>query len=167
MDKIISELGRLSSEFADVPMLSRTHGQTASPTTMGKVTLHSGAKLSMPFDVLFDWSQVVWYCGVQEMAVFAYRLKRQRDQVAAVPMLGKMGGAVGNYNAHISAYPNVDWQQVAEQFVMSLGLQVSPGTIISRSTCSTLTVTDFLVYYLILRNNSFTALAVQPLRHPN
>jgi adenylosuccinate lyase len=82
-------------------------------------------------------------------------------------MLGKMGGAVGNYNAHISAYPNVDWQQVAEQFVMSLGLQVSPGTIISRSTCSTLTVTDFLVYYLILRNNSFTALAVQPLRHPN
>ena len=56
--------------------------------------------------------------------MFAYRLKRQRDQVAAVPLLGKMGGAVGNYNAHISAYPNVDWQQVAEQFVTSLGLEV-------------------------------------------
>jgi hypothetical protein len=64
-------------------MLSRTHGQTASPTTMGK-----------------------------EMAIFAYRLARQRQQVAAVPLYGKMAGAVGNYNAHMSAYPDVDWQQV-------------------------------------------------------
>ena len=56
--------------------------------------------------------------------MFAYRLKRQRDQVAAVPMLGKIAGAVGNYNAHISAYPDVDWQEVAEQFVTSLGLEV-------------------------------------------
>jgi len=56
--------------------------------------------------------------------VFAYRLKRQRDQVAAVPMLGKIAGAVGNYNAHISAYPDVNWQEVAEQFVTSLGLEV-------------------------------------------
>ncbi|KXZ51231.1 hypothetical protein GPECTOR_13g718 [Gonium pectorale] len=97
MDKLISELGRLSSEFAAVPMLSRTHGQTASPTTMGK-----------------------------EMAVFAYRLKRQRDQLAAVPFLGKMGGAVGNYNAHISAYPEVEWQAVAQEFVPSLGLEFNP-----------------------------------------
>lgn len=92
MDKVISELARLSVEFAAVPMLSRTHGQTASPTTMGK-----------------------------EMAVFAYRLKRQRDQLAAVPFLGKMAGAVGNYNAHMSAYPEVDWQAVAQEFVPSLG----------------------------------------------
>ncbi|GAX74694.1 hypothetical protein CEUSTIGMA_g2142.t1 [Chlamydomonas eustigma] len=97
MDKIISELNRLATEFAEVPMLSRTHGQTASPTTMGK-----------------------------EMAVFAYRLKRQRDQVAAVPMMGKIAGAVGNYNAHISAYPDVDWQTVAEEFVTSLGLEFNP-----------------------------------------
>lgn len=83
MDKVIAEITRLATEHAAVPMLSRTHGQTASPTTLGK-----------------------------EMAVFAYRLQRQRAQVAAVPYLGKMAGAVGNYNAHLSAYPNVDWQQV-------------------------------------------------------
>jgi len=97
MDKVISEISRLAQEYANVPMLSRTHGQTASPTTMGK-----------------------------EMAVFAYRLKRQRDQVAAVEYLGKMAGAVGNYNAHMSAYPDVDWQKVAEQFVTSLGLGFNP-----------------------------------------
>ncbi|MEW5303972.1 MAG: hypothetical protein WDW36_006615 [Sanguina aurantia] len=97
MDKIIAELTRLSVQFADVPMLSRTHGQTASPTTMGK-----------------------------ELAVFAYRLKRQRNFVAAVPFLGKMAGAVGNYNAHIVAYPDVDWQGVAEEFVVSLGLEFNP-----------------------------------------
>lgn len=84
MDKVIAEITRLATEHAAVPMLSRTHGQTASPTTLGK-----------------------------EMAVFAYRLQRQRAQVAAVPYLGKMAGAVGNYNAHLSAYPNVDWQQVS------------------------------------------------------
>ena len=56
--------------------------------------------------------------------MFAYRLKRQRDQVAKVPMLGKIAGAVGNYNAHITAYPDVDWQAVAEEFVTSLGLEV-------------------------------------------
>ncbi|GIL62802.1 hypothetical protein Vafri_16971 [Volvox africanus] len=97
MDKVVSELGRLAKDFADVPMLSRTHGQTASPTTMGK-----------------------------EMAVFAYRLQRQRDQLAAVPYLGKMAGAVGNYNAHMSAYPEVDWQAVAQEFVPSLGLEFNP-----------------------------------------
>ncbi|GFR43991.1 hypothetical protein Agub_g5137, partial [Astrephomene gubernaculifera] len=97
MDALISELARLSSEFAAVPMLSRTHGQTASPTTMGK-----------------------------EMAVFAYRLSRQRAQLASVPFLGKMAGAVGNYNAAMSAYPEVDWQAVAAEFVPSLGLEFNP-----------------------------------------
>lgn len=97
MDKVIAEIGRLAVEFADVPMLSRTHGQTASPTTMGK-----------------------------EMAVFAYRLKRQRDQAASVPFLGKIAGAVGNYNAHLSAYPDVAWDKVAQEFVTSLGLSWNP-----------------------------------------
>lgn len=97
MDKVISELARLAEEFADVPMLSRTHGQTASPTTMGK-----------------------------EMAIFAYRLARQRKQVAEVPLFGKMAGAVGNYNAHMTAYPGVDWEAVAQEFVTSLGLSWNP-----------------------------------------
>jgi adenylosuccinate lyase len=97
MDRVIAEMARMAEEFADSPMLARTHGQTASPTTVGK-----------------------------EMAVFAYRLRRQRDQVAAVPLLGKMAGAVGNYNAHLSAYPDVDWSSVAEEFVTSLGLEFNP-----------------------------------------
>ncbi|KAI7842282.1 hypothetical protein COHA_003923 [Chlorella ohadii] len=97
MDKVIGEIARLAEEYADVPMLSRTHGQTASPTTMGK-----------------------------EMAIFAYRLARQRKQVASVPLFGKMAGAVGNYNAHMSAYPEIDWQAVAEKFVTSLGLERNP-----------------------------------------
>ena len=78
-------------------MLSRTHGQTASPTTLGK-----------------------------EMAVFAYRLARQRQAVAAAPLFGKIAGAVGNYNAHMVAYPSVDWQAVAEGFVTDLGLEWNP-----------------------------------------
>jgi hypothetical protein len=78
-------------------MLSRTHGQTASPTTMGR-----------------------------EMSVFAFRLGRQREQVRSVPLLGKMAGAVGNYNAHLSAYPSVDWADVAERFVTGLGLTWNP-----------------------------------------
>lgn len=78
-------------------MLSRTHGQTASPSTMGK-----------------------------EMAIFAYRLARQRQIAASVPLYGKIAGAVGNYNAHMTAYPNVDWQDVAEKFVTGLGLTFNP-----------------------------------------
>lgn len=97
MDKIIDSIARMAEEYAEVPMLSRTHGQTASPTTMGK-----------------------------EMANVAYRLARQRKQVAEVAILGKIAGAVGNYNAHISAYADVDWQQVAEEFVTSLGLEFNP-----------------------------------------
>jgi adenylosuccinate lyase len=80
-------------------MLSRTHGQTASPTTVGK-----------------------------EMANVAYRLQRQIDQISAVPLLGKINGAVGNYNAHISAYGDIDWQDNAQQFISQLGLTYNPYT---------------------------------------
>ncbi len=94
MDQLIDAIAGLGREHAEVPMLSRTHGQPASPTTLGK-----------------------------EMANVAYRLKRQREQLTAVSMLGKINGAVGNYNAHLSAYPELDWQANAEQFVTGLGLE--------------------------------------------
>jgi adenylosuccinate lyase len=94
---IIAAISTLAESLADVPMLSRTHGQAASPTTMGK-----------------------------EMAVFAWRLARQRAELARVPLLGKFAGAVGNYNAHMSAYPRVDWASVAQGFVTSLGLAWNP-----------------------------------------
>ena len=93
MDELVAGLEGLAKELAAVPMLSRTHGQTASPTTVGK-----------------------------ELAVFVHRLRRQREAVAAVELRGKMAGAVGNYNAHLSAYPDVDWPAVAENFVQRLGL---------------------------------------------
>ena len=92
-------LKAIVSEHADVPMLSRTHGQTASPTTLGK-----------------------------EMANVAIRLQRQADQLRQQPILGKINGAVGNFNAHISAYPKVDWPRFAQQFVESLGLAWNPWT---------------------------------------
>ena len=92
-------LKAIVSEHASLPMLSRTHGQTASPTTLGK-----------------------------EIANVAMRLQRQADQLRQQPMLGKINGAVGNFNAHISAYPNVDWPQFAQQFVESLGLSWNPWT---------------------------------------
>ena len=100
MDEIIDTMRRLAHEFADAPLMSRTHGQPASPTTMGK-----------------------------EFANVVARLRRQRRQVAEVEMLGKINGAVGNYNAHLSAYPNLDWPAFAETFVTSLGLTWNPYTI--------------------------------------
>lgn len=100
MDNIIKEIKDMAHTFANISILSRTHGQPASPSTLGK-----------------------------EMANVAYRLERQRQQVIAVPILGKINGAVGNYNAHLSAYPNIDWQQFAEKFVVSLGLDWNPYTI--------------------------------------
>ena len=100
MDEVIDALRRLAHEHAEQPMLSRTHGQPASPTTLGK-----------------------------EMANVVYRLKRQRDQVAGVALLGKINGAVGNYNAHLCAYPDVDWQAFAQDFVIGLGLEWNPYTI--------------------------------------
>ena len=100
MDEIIQVFERMAKELAEVPMLSRTHGQPASPTTVGK-----------------------------ELANVAYRLHRQRKQVADVEILGKINGAVGNYNAHLSAYPDINWQGFAEKFVTSLGLSWNPYTI--------------------------------------
>lgn len=99
LDYIIGELKRLAHENSDVSMLSRTHGQTASPTTLGK-----------------------------EMANVAYRLQRQLDQIKNVPLLGKTNGAVGNYNAHLSAYPDIDWPEFSRQFVESLQLSWNPYT---------------------------------------
>ncbi|HQQ63470.1 MAG TPA: adenylosuccinate lyase [Pseudomonadales bacterium] len=98
-DRIIAKLTKLAHEFAAVPMLARTHGQTASPTTVGK-----------------------------ELANVVARLRRQREQIAAVPLLGKINGAVGNYNAHLSAYPDIDWQANARTFVENLGLTWNPYT---------------------------------------
>ena len=92
-------LQAMAGEFADIAMLSRTHGQTASPTTLGK-----------------------------EMANVAVRLQRQTSQFSQQPILGKINGAVGNFNAHISAYPEVDWPKFAKQFVESLGLSWNPWT---------------------------------------
>ncbi|UNU74263.1 adenylosuccinate lyase [Moraxella nasovis] len=99
MNEILSKITKLAEDFADLPMLSRTHGQTASPTTLGK-----------------------------EMANVAYRLSRQIKQFEAVELLGKINGAVGNYNAHLSAYPKIDWASNAKNFVESLGLTFNPYT---------------------------------------
>ncbi|MCU7814645.1 MAG: adenylosuccinate lyase [Candidatus Thiodiazotropha sp. (ex Rostrolucina anterorostrata)] len=100
IDEIISSIKQLAHELADQPMLSRTHGQPASPTTMGK-----------------------------ELANVVYRLHRQREQIAGTELLGKINGAVGNYNAHLSAYPEIDWQVFAKQFIESLGMGWNPYTI--------------------------------------
>ncbi len=99
MHQIIKEIESLAHQHSDQSMLSRTHGQTASPTTLGK-----------------------------EMANVAYRLRRQVQQINRITPLGKINGAVGNYNAHLSAYPEIDWQQHAEKFVTSLGLEWNPYT---------------------------------------
>jgi len=92
-DAIINKLAEQAREFAAVPMLARTHGQTASPTTMGK-----------------------------EFANVVARLRRQRDAIADVVLLGKINGAVGNYNAHLSAYPDIDWEAHADAFISKLGI---------------------------------------------
>jgi len=99
LNNIITAIQDLAIEHAEQPMLSRTHGQTASPSTVGK-----------------------------EMANVAARLSRQLKQIQNVEFLGKINGAVGNYNAHLSAYPDVDWQAHAEKFVTSLGLTWNPYT---------------------------------------
>jgi len=99
MDRVTDQLVALSEQLAEQPMLSRTHGQTASPTTVGK-----------------------------ELANVVYRLKRQRGLISKTPLLGKINGAVGNYNAHLSAYPDLDWAAMAQQFVESLGLEWNPYT---------------------------------------
>jgi adenylosuccinate lyase len=96
---IIAKLVELAQQLAEIPMLARTHGQPASPTTLGK-----------------------------EMANFAYRLQRAQKQLEAVAVLGKINGAIGNYNAHLSAYPHLDWERFARSFVEQLGLEFNPYT---------------------------------------
>lgn len=100
LKNLIGRMTELAKELADQPMLSRTHGQTASPTTMGK-----------------------------ELANVVYRLQRQQKQLADNEILGKINGAVGNFNAHLSAYPHFDWESFAKKFVESLGLTYNPMTI--------------------------------------
>ena len=99
MIEIQQSIRQLAKDHAEIPMLCRTHGQPASPSTLGK-----------------------------EMANVAYRLSRQIEQIQSVTILGKFNGAVGNYNAHFSAYPNIDWQQFALEFVESLGISFNPYT---------------------------------------
>ncbi|OOE36937.1 adenylosuccinate lyase [Salinivibrio kushneri] len=99
MQRLADAVKDLSQQFRDVPMLSRTHGQPASPSTMGK-----------------------------EMANVAYRMARQIKQVKSSEILGKINGAVGNYNAHLSAYPEINWHAYSEAFVTSLGIDWNPYT---------------------------------------
>jgi adenylosuccinate lyase len=98
-DGVVQGIRSMAERFAEQPMLARTHGQPASPTTLGK-----------------------------ELAVFVGRLVRQRRQIASVEILGKLNGAVGNYNAHLAAWPDVDWEDVSRQFVEGLGLAWNPCT---------------------------------------
>ena len=99
LDAAIAKLRELAHANATLPMLSRTHGQTASPTTLGK-----------------------------ELANVIARLERQRKQIAGVEILGKINGAVGNYNAHVVSYPEVDWPALSKRFVESLGLTFNAYT---------------------------------------
>lgn len=99
IDGLLAKLRELAGEHAALPMLSRTHGQPATPTTLGKEIANVGA-----------------------------RIARQRDQLARVPILGKANGAVGSYAAHVAAYPEVDWEAHTRRFVESLGLEWNPMT---------------------------------------
>jgi adenylosuccinate lyase len=99
LDELVAAVRAAARRHAALPMLSRTHGQAATPTTLGK-----------------------------EMANFAHRLARARERIAAVPVLGKINGAVGNYNAHVMAYPGFDWERFCRRFVERLGLEFNPYT---------------------------------------
>ncbi|MDO8464915.1 MAG: adenylosuccinate lyase, partial [Gallionella sp.] len=100
LQSLIERLRNLAHQLADLPMLCRTHGQTATPSTLGK-----------------------------EMANVAYRLQRAAQRLAGIDILGKINGAVGNYNAHLAAYPGVDWEGFAKQFVEARGISFNPYTI--------------------------------------
>jgi adenylosuccinate lyase len=100
LDRVIERFRALAHDLAELPLLARTHGQPATPTTLGK-----------------------------EMANIAARLMRARERIAGVNMLAKFNGAVGNYNAHLSAYPDLDWEAIARRFIESLGLEFNPYTI--------------------------------------
>lgn len=97
--ELIEKLATFAKEFAEIPMMSRTHGQPATPTTLGK-----------------------------EFANVAYRLQRQLKQLSQQEFLGKINGAVGNYNAHLSAYPEIDWEKHSQNFIESLELSFNPYT---------------------------------------
>jgi adenylosuccinate lyase len=99
LDELVGSLKNLARKHAALPMLSRTHGQAATPTTLGK-----------------------------EIANFAHRLARARERIAAVAVLGKINGAVGNYNAHVTAYPGFDWERFCRRFVERLGLEFNAYT---------------------------------------
>ena len=99
LGKIITRLGEMAQQLAAVPMLARTHGQPATPTTLGK-----------------------------ELANFIHRLQRGSERLASVAILGKINGAVGNYNAHLAAYPDFDWEKFARTFVEKLSLEFNPYT---------------------------------------
>ena len=99
LNQVTESIKKLAHQHANVPMMSRTHGQPATPTTLGK-----------------------------EMANVVYRLERQITQIKKLDVLGKINGAVGNYNAHLIAYPDVDWPEFAQQFVESLGIRFNPYT---------------------------------------
>ncbi len=99
ISEVTDNIRELAYKYADIPMLSHTHGQPASPTTVGK-----------------------------EMANFVYRLDRQRKCLNDSPIFGKLNGAVGNYNAHLSAYPDLNWVQICEEFVTGMGLSWNPYT---------------------------------------
>jgi adenylosuccinate lyase len=100
LERLIKRLRELAHQLADLPMLARTHGQPATPTTLGK-----------------------------EMANIAARLMKIRGQIAAVALTAKFNGAVGNYNAHLAAYPDIDWESFNRRFIESLGLEFNPYTI--------------------------------------
>ncbi|MFH2139201.1 MAG: adenylosuccinate lyase [Pseudomonadota bacterium] len=100
LQSVINKLTALAHQHADLPMLCRTHGQTATPSTLGK-----------------------------EMANVVYRLRRAYQRIANVEILGKINGAVGNYNAHLSAYPDIDWEHFAKRFVEARGITFNPYTI--------------------------------------
>jgi len=99
INEVLEMINQLALQYAAIPMMSRTHGQPASPTTLGK-----------------------------EFANVVHRIRRQLEQIAAIEMLGKFNGAVGNYNAHLSAYPDSDWPAISRQFVESMGLDWNPYT---------------------------------------
>lgn len=99
LQQLVTILEKMSADYSSIPMLSRTHGQTASPTTLGK-----------------------------EMAVYVHRLNRQNNQLKNIELLGKLNGAVGNFNAHFSAYPDIDWMTLSKEFVKELGLIWNPLT---------------------------------------
>src|SRR5262245_1592372 len=99
LTRVVDKLAAMAHELAELPMLSRTHGQAATPTTLGK-----------------------------ELANFAVRLRRARTRIAGVHLTGKFNGAVGNYNAHLAAYPDVDWARLARGFVQALGLEFNAYT---------------------------------------